>query len=213
MNESPSQEPLPILKRVARYYAEKLERFGATAAGVDWNSTESQHLRFLQLLRVGPEAGDQSVNDYGCGYGALADYLRDTGRRWDYRGFDISESMVACARVLHDGFPTCSFTSDVDSLVPADYTFASGIFNVTLGHDPIAWREYVIDTLATLNRLSVKAFAFNMLSTYSDVDRRRSGLFYGDPLFFFDVCKRRFSPRVALLHDYPLYEFTMIVRK
>jgi SAM-dependent methyltransferase len=213
MNEPPSPGPLPILTRVARYYAEKLERFGATAAGVDWNSTESQHLRFLQLLRVGPEAGGQSVNDYGCGYGALADYLRDTGRHWDYRGFDISESMVARARVLHDGVPTCSFTSDVDSLAPADYTLASGIFNVTLGSDPVAWREYVIDTLTTLNRLSVKAFAFNMLSTYSDMDRRRSDLFYGDPLFFFDVCKRRFSPRVALLHDYPLYEFTVIVRK
>ena len=24
----------------------------------------------------------------------------------------------------------------------------------------------------------------------------------------FDLCKQRFSPRVALLHDYPLYEFT-----
>ena len=29
----------------------------------------------------------------------------------------------------------------------------------------------------------------------------------------FDVCKQPFSPRVALLHDYPLYEFTIIVRK
>ena len=28
----------------------------------------------------------------------------------------------------------------------------------------------------------------------------------------FDVCRQRFSPRVALLHDYPLYEFTIIVR-
>ena len=29
----------------------------------------------------------------------------------------------------------------------------------------------------------------------------------------FDLCKRRYSPRVALLHDYPLYEFTVLVRK
>ena len=29
----------------------------------------------------------------------------------------------------------------------------------------------------------------------------------------FDLCKRRFSTRVALLHDYPLFEFTVIVRK
>jgi hypothetical protein len=52
-----------------------------------------------------------------------------------------------------------------------------------------------------------------MLSTYSDPEKRRDDLFYADPLDMFDWCKRRFSPRVSLLHDYPLFEFTMIVRK
>ena len=32
-------------------------------------------------------------------------------------------------------------------------------------------------------------------------------------LFFFDFCKRNFSRNVALLHDYGLYDFTIIVRK
>ena len=52
-----------------------------------------------------------------------------------------------------------------------------------------------------------------MLSTYSDPDRRRDDLYYADPREMFDICSRRFSPRVSLLHDYPLYEFTIIVRK
>ena len=51
-----------------------------------------------------------------------------------------------------------------------------------------------------------------MLTTYSDADKQRDDLFYADPLRVFDICKQRFSPRVALLHDYPLYEFTIIVR-
>jgi hypothetical protein len=33
-----------------------------------------------------------------------------------------------------------------------------------------------------------------------------------DPLRLFDHCKRTFSPDVALLHDYPLWEFTILVR-
>jgi SAM-dependent methyltransferase len=197
---------------VAHYYAEKLERFGATAAGVDWNSTDSQNLRFAQLLRFGPDTED-SVNDYGCGYGALVDYLRDSGHHGTYHGFDIAESMVSCAESLHRADPRCSFSSNAELIAPADYTFASGIFNVTLGCDPAVWKEYIVDTLSTLDRLTKKAFAFNMLSTYSDLERRRSDLFYADPLFFFDICKRKFSPRVALLHDYPLYEFTVLVRK
>ena len=39
-----------ILEKVSRYYSGKLEAHGATARGVDWNSTESQRLRFVQLL-------------------------------------------------------------------------------------------------------------------------------------------------------------------
>jgi len=82
-----------------------------------------------------------------------------------------------------------------------------------LRHTVADWQDYVMETLATIDARSTRAFAFNMLSTYSDVERRRDDLFYMDALAMFDACKRRFSPRVALLHDYPLYEFTMIVRK
>ena len=41
----------------------------------------------------------------------------------------------------------------------------------------------------------------------------RPHLHYGDPLWFFDWCKRKYSRNVALLHDYDLYDFTIIVRK
>jgi hypothetical protein len=40
----------------------------------------------------------------------------------------------------------------------------------------------------------------------------RDDLFYADPLALFEHCRTRFSRRVALLHDYPLYEFTLLVR-
>ena len=54
-----------------------------------------------------------------------------------------------------------------------------------------------------------------MLTRYSDADRmsQRPDLFFGDPLFFFDYCKRNFARNVALLHDYDLYDFTILVRK
>jgi SAM-dependent methyltransferase len=202
-----------ILETVAHYYADKLRRFGATAHGVDWNSTDSQVLRFDRLLQVLEDDDDASLNDYGCGYGALADHLATTGRHLQYRGFDISEEMIEAAGARHAGRTWCSFTADEQQLPTADYTVASGIFNVKLEHSIEAWREYVMQTLAALDALSQRAFAFNMLSTYSDPQKRRADLFYADPLQLFDSCKRRFSPRVSLLHDYPLYEFTILVRK
>ena len=64
-----------------------------------------------------------------------------------------------------------------------------------------------------IDRLGNRGFAFNMLTSYSDPDRMRSDLFYGDPRHFFDHAKRTFSKQVALLHDYGLYEFTILVRR
>jgi hypothetical protein len=53
----------------------------------------------------------------------------------------------------------------------------------------------------------------NCLTGYSDDDKKRDYLYYADPCRLFDLCKRRYSRQVALLHDYGLYEFTVLVRK
>ena len=64
-----------------------------------------------------------------------------------------------------------------------------------------------------LDRKSRLGFAFNSLSSYSDPAKMRDYLYYADPCSLFYVFKRRYSNLVALLHDYGLYEFTIIVRK
>jgi SAM-dependent methyltransferase len=199
-----------ILSAVERYYSGRFAEHGATARGVDWNSPESQELRFDQLLRVADrETGRFSLNDFGCGYGALVSYLHRRGLDAAYRGFDLSASMLEHARREH---PDVTFVEAEGQLERADYTVASGIFNVKMDVPSDVWRRYVIATLGTIARLSAKGFAFNMLTSYSDADKMREDLYYGDPRFFFDHCKREYSRDVALLHDYGLYEFTTIVR-
>jgi SAM-dependent methyltransferase len=202
-----------IISSVEQYYTGKLREHGPSPQGVDWNSAESQHLRFEQLLRVCPSAGPFSLLDYGCGYGALLDHLGGRAAEVDYRGFDISDEMVSAARELHGEGPNRRFSADRSAFGQSDYAVASGIFNVALGFSPDEWTRYVTDTLTSLREFGVRGFAFNMLTSYSDADRMRSDLHYGDPLFYFDLCKRNFSRNVALLHDYDLYEFTLLVRE
>jgi SAM-dependent methyltransferase len=216
MNEPTRASSQTILQTVGQYYADRIERFGPTPRGVDWNSAKSQELRFDRLLELATQvegALSPSILDVGCGYGALLDYLRGRSLPLDYRGFDISEPMIATARAMHANVDGAVFTSDARTLQPATYAVASGIFNVKLSYTLEEWREYVLDTLAALDGWSTAGFAFNMLSTQSDPDRRRDDLFYANPLELFELCTQRFSPRVALLHDYPLFEFTVIVRK
>jgi len=197
--------------RTREYYEGKLREHGATPAGVDWNSLESQTLRFKELLKVCDQTGPFSINDYGCGYGALVDYMIREGFTFSYSGFDLSKRMISVASELHE-LAFCRFVSDEHELAPADYTVASGIFNVKQEVGDRDWGRYVMETIAGIGRLSEKGFGFNALTKYSDADHMRPDLYYADPLSLFDFCKKNFSKFVALLHDYPLYEFTILVR-
>jgi SAM-dependent methyltransferase len=200
-----------IVGKVRDFFTSTVNAHGATHLGVDWNSIESQRLRFRELMRLCPGA-HFSLIDYGCGYGALAQYLREQGIDYRYQGFDVSEAMIAHA---HDIFgpdnEVRSFTSDVGALVQADYTVASGVFNKKLDTPQEEWESYVEASLESMASLSRRGFSFNMLTAYSDEDKKRPDLYYASPAGFFEYC-RRYSKRVALLHDYPLYEFTIIVR-
>jgi len=202
-----------ILRDVARYYGEKIRLHGPTARGADWNSLESQGMRFAQLLKIADRAGPFSINDYGCGYGALLDYLKENFCAVQYCGFDISNRMLAAARQLHRETEQVRFVSREEDLSPADFTLASGVFNVRLTTTVEKWEDYLCRTLDSMNALSRRGFAFNLLTTFSDPERRRPHLYYGDPSFYFELCKKRYSRFVSLLHDYPLYEFTILVRQ
>lgn len=203
-----------LLSEVANYYAEKLAKHGETPHGVDWNGEEGQVNRFEQLCKViDPRATSFSLNDLGCGYGALLNYLQKKHANFTYYGIDVSQEMICAAEKR---FPNIKGTQFVASAAPsqiADYGVASGIFNVRLGRTDAEWFAYLQSTLETLSRTSRFGFAFNCLTSYSDEDKKRGYLYYADPCQLFDLCKRKFSRQVALLHDYGLYEFTIIVKQ
>jgi SAM-dependent methyltransferase len=201
-----------IERRVAAYYAGKLREHGATFQGVDWNSDASQRLRFEQFMRIVPAGERFSVLDWGCGYGALAEFLDARGADFDYLGYDVAPEMVEAARARLGVRDRLAFTADRDELEPADVTVASGIFNVLADTGRDAWQEYTLRTIGELATLSRRGLAFNMLTSYSDPERMVDRLYYGDPAFYFDWCKRHLSRNVALLHDYGLYEFTILLR-
>ena len=94
----------------------------------------------------------------------------------------------------------------------ADFAVASGIFNVKGDILDSDWRTYVHDTIDVLARAGRRGFAFNVLSLSSDPERRKPHLHYADPAATLERCLRRYGRSVALLQDYGLYEFTIIVR-
>jgi SAM-dependent methyltransferase len=203
------------LSEIARLSSEWIEQHGATHRGVGYRDEASQPLRFAKLAQiVDPRRAGEgiSVNDFGCGYGALFRYLDENlpVPLTRYYGYDISpEVLTAGEQWVADDRAVFEESSRVTHL--ADYSFVSGTFNMKLDASDDAWTEYIKETLQNLADHSRLGFALNALTIY--VDWKDEGQYYADPFYFFDFCKRNISRYVSLLHDYPLFEWTLLVSK
>ncbi len=202
------------LSEVRNYFENTLKNHGGTARGVDWNSEGAREARFEQLSKIITCNSDYSILDYGSGYGALADYLDAKCLRFSkYVGYDIVEAMALKGMELHSSDNRISFTSQLNEIPVCDYATACGVFNMKLNTPYGEWTHFVIHSLDEMNALCTRGFSVNFLTKYSDPDRMRPDLYYADPCFLFDYCKTHYTKNVALLHDYNLFDFTLLIRK
>ena len=199
--------------RIASYYRGVFARHGATPQGVNWNSDQAQQVRFLQLARILPSDGSFSVLDFGCGYGAFLPFLRSHWPNAAYTGTDVVPEMIATARTRHSNLHGVRFTFGGEKPQEADFAIFNGIFHVRQEEQTQSWEAYARATLHRVWQTTSQGIAFNVLSTYSDAERRAPHLYYGSPEDWFGWCVATFGRHVALLHDYGLHEFTLLVRK
>lgn len=201
------------LEKVKNLYDDNIKQHGINSKSVGWKDLDSQLLRFDLLLRTFQNYQPPfTFNDYGCGYGAMFDYLNKklSSNLVKYYGYDISENMLAQAAKLNtDKRALFINTSIVNE--EADISFVSGTFNVKYDASDETWCTFIKDTLLQIANKSKIGFSFNLLSSY--VDWKAEYLYYADPCIFFDFCKKNISRKVNLFHDYPLYEWTISVVK
>jgi hypothetical protein len=204
------------LQEIEALYTGNIRRLGLDSKSVGWRDEATHRLRFDKLVHglIPDHAAEPfTVNDLGSGYGAMFRYLDEhyNTRLKHYYGYEISDAMIDACR---------DFVTNDDRLeilktnVPersADYSFVCGTFNVKFQASDQEWDVYVKDMILRLAQQSTRGFAFNLLTSY--VDWKEPHLFYADPARYFDFCKRNVSRKVSLLHDYPLYEWTMVVLK
>jgi SAM-dependent methyltransferase len=201
-----------LLSTVSDYYAGRLAEHGPTPRGVDWNGAESQRLRHAQFLRLLSGEPEASVLDLGCGYGDFLSFLRDSGHRGPYAGWDLVPGMIAAARACHGDGPDRSWHLGDRPDAGCDYAIASGVLNVKGATQESAWQDYVEQVIGVLAGAGRRGFGFNMLSLSSDAQKRRPHLHYADPVAILRHCLDRHGRHVALLQDYGLWEFTVLVR-
>ena len=204
-----------FLGPVAVIYEKRFERYGANPRGVYWRNAERQQLRFEVLAGILDDlAGSATitVNDLGCGYGAFFPFLTALPgiRIARFIGYDIAEGIVEAARQRQPD-PRAEFVQSMVATHVADYSFASGTFNMKDTADERMWSRYVKASLEHLWSRTRKGLAFNMLSR-ADRHKQR-GLYYADANDYLDFCRRALSPRVSLRDNLPLADWTLYVRR
>ena len=200
---------------VTDYYAGTLAQHGATPRGVDWSCKPTQELRFIQLLRLCSFDKAFSLNDLGCGYGALRGFLRQRHRlaRIDYLGVDLSETMVDSARARWGYLPQTRFESAGASLRIADYSVASGLFNVRLHHLDSDWKPWVADILQTLHAASRIGFAVNFLAPPQPGESSPQALYRPAIDKWTSYCANKLQASVEPVTGYGMREYTLLVRR
>jgi SAM-dependent methyltransferase len=176
-------DPSPLHARIADYYTQKVKAYGCTPLGVDWTCRPTQEMRFVQLLKLCDFGAPFSINDLGCGYGALAVFLRrrHVACAVDYLGIDLSGEMVRRARRQCRVLDGVRFVKGSASPRMADYSVASGIFNVQLDASGEDWHAFIKATLQQLAASSRRGFAVNFVASPPDGQLVTPGLYTTPP--------------------------------
>lgn len=191
------------LTAVRAHYAAKLSENGHTPQGVDWKDEAAQMDRLNALCLLFHDDEGFTLNDWGCGYGRLV-WMTKHAR---YYGYDIVEQELTRGGFFLSAKPTKM----------ADYTVASGLFNVM---EPGIERDYwLMNYLWNFNKWSTKGFAFNML--HARANRKETGLFYADPFEIVEAVKQVGIQadddisrwRFSILQHYSPWDFTILVNK
>lgn len=204
-----------IASDVTTYYTDALAQHGATPRGVDWSCEPTQALRFIQLLRLCSFDTPFSLNDIGCGYGALRGFLRQRHRRTqvDYLGVDLSAAMIDAARKRWGHWPDTRFETADATWRVADYSLASGVFNVRLHHDDAHWEDWVAHTLKSLHVSSRTGFAVNFLLPALPGESNPAELYRPPIERWTRYCESTLEARVAPVTGYGMREYTLLVKK
>ena len=192
----------------ARWYEDKVRRFGYDHRGLGFRNRSSQEKRFEALLALGDFHG-RHLLDVGCGFGDFLSFLHGRGIRPIYTGLDLCAPMVARGRERFSPGEGRFIAGDVLEYVPdqpCDYVVASGIF----GLEAEGARERIRPTVERIFEWARVGAAANFLSRRSPAPA--AARVYVDPAELLEL-GLLLTPAVRLDHTYLPNDFTLHLYK
>ncbi len=195
-------------EETARWYEEKVRKYGYDHRGLGFRNRSSQEKRFEALLGLGEFAG-RRVLDVGCGFGDLLEFLMLHGIRPIYTGLDVCKPMIQRCQERFQGDVAHFVCADVLEYQPEqqfDFVVASGLF----GLDAEGARERIRPTLERLFGWSRIGTAVNFLS--AGYPRPVEGRIYVEPGKALEA-GLALTPAARLDHSYLPNDFTLHLYK
>jgi len=196
------------LNEIAALIDKRYERNGRDLKTVGWGNAETQRLRF-DLLFKELDPTDRAILDVGCGLGDLIPYLNNTiGDGFRYVGIDTSEKVIKDAQQRHTGQHISFYHGAVHDipLCDIDISVLSGALSYRF-NDAKIYAESVVDKMFSISRIGA---SLNFLSTRCDYQLEKNQHY--DPAEVLTWALAR-TNNVIVNHDYPLYEFTITLKK
>ena len=139
------------------FYENAIKRYGCTARGLNWNSKQSQQLRF-EVIHALLEAylPSSKIIDAGCGFGDLYLFLQQKGSLpRHYIGYDmLPEALFVAQKRTKQTFLHKDILND--DLDLADFYIASGSMNILNRFETFLFIRRCYEA-------SKKGFIFNLL--------------------------------------------------
>jgi SAM-dependent methyltransferase len=195
-------------RETARWYEDKVRRFGYDHRGLGFRNRSSQEKRFEALLALGDFDG-RHILDVGCGFGDFLSFLLARGIRPVYTGLDLCEPMVARGRerfAPEQGRFVAGDVLDHAPDQPYDFVVASGIF----GLDAAGARERIRPTVERMFEWARVGAAANFLSRRSPAPAEAR--VYVDPAELLEL-GLLLTPAMRLDHSYLPNDFTLHLYK
>lgn len=193
-----------VKNKLAQHYIPLLNEHGNSFRSLNWGSEKSQRHRFEILLAPFLDRMSEfSLLDVGCGLAHLYSHIKKEGLNIDYSGIDAVSEMIDSAKQQHPEIaPQLSVSSVLDiETKNFDVVVASGIFYVACS------KERMLEEIDKLFSICTIGLAFNSLSSWSN--EKEQNEFYADPISILDHCRKNFSTRCILRHDYMPHDFTI----
>ena len=191
----------------AELYNKRFDDYGNDIKTVGWGSKKDQYLRFDVLFRNINPTG-KKILDVGCGLGHIINYLDEkTLGNYDYTGIDIAEKLITEAKKNYQSKNRNFFVSDIFSL---EQNFDIIIMSGALSYKTDGIINYAYKSLKRMFELSNEHVCVNFLSKYVDFELDKNQHYFPEDIF---KETKKYCKKINLINDYPLYEFTIQLKK